>query len=142
MSGPRTQATLTQLALTACLLWASGCGPDRPDDCSPARSGPATEWPSYGNDVGGTRYAALGDITPENVGCLERAWTYHTGALPTSRGEQRSKLAAEVTPILVDRTLYFCTPYNRVVALDPETGEERWSYDPEIDLGGEDDFAA
>jgi quinoprotein glucose dehydrogenase len=35
----------------------------------------------------------------------------------------------------VDETLYLCTPFNRVIALDPETGEERWSFDPEVDTG-------
>jgi quinoprotein glucose dehydrogenase len=39
-----------------------------------------------------------------------------------------------VTPILWEDTLLFCTPFNRVVALDAETGEERWSHDPEVDL--------
>ncbi len=121
----------------AALVLAAACGGERPEHCAPAGSGPASEWLSYGNDVGGSRYAALADITPENVACLEPAWTYHTGDLPTSRGEQPSELASEGTPIFVDRTLYLCTPYNRVIALDPETGAERWAYDPKIDLSGD-----
>ncbi len=40
----------------------------------------------------------------------------------------------EATPIMVDGTLYFSTAFNRVIALNPETGAERWSYDPGIDL--------
>jgi quinoprotein glucose dehydrogenase len=82
------------------------------------------------------RFAALADITRENVQCLERAWTYHTGDSPDSRGEQHSQLASEVTPILADGTLYFCTPFNRVIALDPATGAERWTLDPKLDLSG------
>lgn len=31
-------------------------------------------------------------------------------------------------------TLYGCTPFNRVFALDPVTGAERWSHDPGIDV--------
>ena len=42
--------------------------------------------------------------------------------------------AFEATPILVDGTLYLCTPFSRVIALDPETGAEPWTYDPHIDL--------
>ncbi len=36
----------------------------------------------------------------------------------------------EVTPVMVDGTLYLSTPYNRVVALNAETGRQKWSYDP------------
>ncbi|MGA9354743.1 MAG: hypothetical protein WBV46_13710 [Terriglobales bacterium] len=49
-----------------------------------------------------------------------------------SRDRKRSGF--EATPILVDGTLYFTTPFNRVIALDPETGKQRWAYDPKIDL--------
>ena len=34
----------------------------------------------------------------------------------------------------VDGTLYYSTPYNRVFALDPETGGERWSFDPQVEI--------
>ncbi len=34
---------------------------------------------------------------------------------------------------LVDQTLYITTPFNRVIALDPATGKQRWAYDPKID---------
>jgi quinoprotein glucose dehydrogenase len=30
--------------------------------------------------------------------------------------------------------MYLTTPFNRLVALDPETGRELWSFDPKIDL--------
>jgi quinoprotein glucose dehydrogenase len=29
--------------------------------------------------------------------------------------------------------LYLTTPFNRVIALDPETGNQRWAYDPKVD---------
>jgi glucose dehydrogenase len=38
--------------------------------------------------------------------------------------------------LLVNDTLYFCTQTNIVIALDPETGAERWRYDPKIDATG------
>jgi hypothetical protein len=47
-----------------------------------------------------------------------------TGAA-TSAAKKASTHAStsfQNTPILVDRTLYLCTPFNRVIALDPETG--------------------
>ncbi len=82
------------------------------------------------------RYAPLPDITPSNLSRLEQAWVYRTGDVSDGKGAVRSTSAFEATPILVDDTLYFCTPFNRVIALDPESGEERWSYDPKIDLSG------
>jgi Glucose dehydrogenase len=92
------------------------------------------EWPAYGRDGGGSRYAPLAQITRDNVSQLRVAWTYHTGAIPMTAAGRKS--AFEATPILVDGVLYLSTPFNRVIALDPQTGAERWSYDPKIDPAG------
>ncbi len=129
---------MLRIALAATLaLFASGCGSSPTGDCRTPIAGDAASWPAYGNDAGGSRFSPLADITPKNVGCLEKAWTYHTGELPDSHGKLNTTMASEVTPILVDETLYLCTPFNRVIALDPETGAERWVFDPKLDLSGE-----
>jgi glucose dehydrogenase len=90
------------------------------------------EWPNYGNDPGGMRYSTLAQINRENVAKLKVAWIFHTGDVSDGSGG-RKRSGFEATPILVDGTLYFTTPFNRVIALDPETGKQRWAYDPEID---------
>src|SRR3982751_6904690 len=36
-----------------------------------------TDWPTYGNDLAGTRYSPLKQIDTTNVTKLVRAWTYH-----------------------------------------------------------------
>jgi len=95
-----------------------------------------TSWPRYGGHPDGQRHAELAAITPENVGRLARAWSYRHGDVSDGSGDVPSTTADEHTPILVDGTLYLCTPFNRVIALDPATGEERWAFDPEIDLSG------
>ena len=120
-----------RIALVALLV---ACGGERAPAPPASGGGPAVGWPEYGGDPGGRRYTPLADVTPENVASLRVAWTYRTGDLPASRGAQPSELASEVTPVLADGRLFLCTPYNRVVALDAETGEERWSFDPRIDL--------
>jgi quinoprotein glucose dehydrogenase len=91
------------------------------------------DWPAYGRDAGGSRYAPLAQINRDNVKQLKVAWTYRTGDMSDGT-KARSRSAFQVTPILVDGTLYLSTPFNRVIALDPETGAERWTYDPKLDL--------
>ncbi|HKS41901.1 MAG TPA: pyrroloquinoline quinone-dependent dehydrogenase [Blastocatellia bacterium] len=91
------------------------------------------DWPAYGRDGGGTRYSPLNQINRDNVKNLKVAWEYRTGAAK-EKGSSASKAAFEATPILVDGTLYLSTPFNRVIALDPETGKEKWTYDPKVDL--------
>ena len=90
------------------------------------------EWPAYGNDPGGMRYSPLDQIDRRNVSRLDVAWIYHTGDL--SNGESGgSKSGFETTPIVVDGTMFLSTPFSRVIALDPETGKEKWAYDPKVD---------
>lgn len=99
-----------------------------------AREAPAAgPWTHYGADAGGSRYSSLDQITPQNVNDLEIAWTYSTGDLQTKPQAMR-RSAGETTPILVESSLVFCTPFNEVIAVDPGTGAERWRYDPEINL--------
>jgi quinoprotein glucose dehydrogenase len=82
------------------------------------------DWPAYGNDQGGTRFSPLTQITPQNVDRLQVAWEADTG--PAQPNLQAS---LEVTPINVGDALYLCNAYNVVIALDAETGRERWRYD-------------
>jgi quinoprotein glucose dehydrogenase len=103
------------------------CAPEIDD------SGPVADWPAYGGDVGGSRHSPLTQIDAANVSRLEVAWTYRSGDVEDGSGSTRPRSSFQTTPILVDGTLYFCTPFNRVIALDPETGSERWSYDPHLD---------
>lgn len=92
---------------------------------------PAGEWHAYGRTGHGQRYSPLDQITPENVDQLTQAWVYNTGDF---RGEgDPVETTFEVTPLKIDDTLYLCTPHHWVVALDADTGKERWKFDPEID---------
>ena len=93
-------------------------------------------WSVYGHDAGGTRYSALKQIDAKNVSQLRVAWTYHTGALDPAT-DLNNKAAFEATPILVGGTLYLTTPFNKVIALDPGTGAEKWTYDPQVDRHGD-----
>ena len=87
------------------------------------------EWRAYGHDVFGSRYSPLAEINRDNVSQLVVAWTYHTGEpLPTSD----MKRSLEVTPIMVNNTLYISTPLGKLIALDPQTGSVKWRYDANV----------
>ncbi len=108
---------------------------------------PVEEWPTYGNDAGSSRYSPLNEITRENVGSLKVAWTYRTGDVSDGGSTWNGKKVwdrstFEATPLMVDETLYIATPFNRIIALDPETGKEKWTFDPKLDRIGYygDDF--
>ncbi|MGB2663823.1 MAG: pyrroloquinoline quinone-dependent dehydrogenase [Candidatus Acidiferrum sp.] len=97
-----------------------------------AQTTPDVNWRYYGGDAGGMRYSRLTQFNPENVSRLKIAWVFHTGDVSDGKhGKQRSGF--EATPILVDGLLIFATGFNRVIAVNPETGTLQWAYDPEID---------
>lgn len=81
------------------------------------------EWLHYGNDVGGSRFSTLAQVTPANVKDLEVAWTFRTG--PDATGEMPP---LEVNPLKIGDTVYICTAYNDIIALDAETGAQRWRF--------------
>lgn len=91
------------------------------------------DWTAWGADAGGSRYAPIGQITPGNVGHLRVAWRYSTGELGRRSATMLQNGTNETTPILAAGSLVSCTPYGRVVALDPATGRERWVFDSAID---------
>ncbi len=98
-----------------------------------AQAKPEAGWPNYGNDGGGTRYSPAAQIDRTNVTQLKVAWTHRTGALPHDE-ELDKKAAFEATPILVDGKLFLSTPYDHVIALNPETGAKLWEFDPKLEL--------
>jgi quinoprotein glucose dehydrogenase len=96
-------------------------------------------WPAYGGE-GGRKFAAVDQIDAGNVGKLAVAWQYHTGELERRGGFANSTAKVEVNPILLPAEagghLMICTPFSRVVALDPAKGTERWVFEPNIRIGG------
>ncbi len=100
-----------------------------------AASADEAGWGYYGGTQAGQRYSPAREITPANVADLTVAWRYSTGEVKRRGPELMANSSTETTAVLVEGNLVFCTPFNRVVALDPATGKERWSHDPQVDLG-------
>jgi len=102
----------------------------------------AQEWRFYGGDTGGTRSSPLKQINRQNIKSLQRAWTYHMGEVDRRGNEtdRHHSVPFESTPIVIDGVLYFSTPSNRVIALNAETGQEIWQFDPQAGRKGPRQF--
>lgn len=93
--------------------------------------GAGDDWTAYGGTNLGQRYSNLKDIDVANIGKLKLAWEYHTGDLRNDKTDAK-EYTFEATPLKVNNMLYFCTPHNDIVALDPVTGTEKWRYSPAV----------
>jgi quinoprotein glucose dehydrogenase len=82
------------------------------------------EWPTYGGDLGNTRYSALDQINADNFNKLEIAWRFKTDSLGP-----RPEFNLESTPLMVNGRLFSTGGTRRaVVALDAATGEMLWMH--------------
>ncbi len=94
------------------------------------------DWPFYGGDQAGTKYSSLVDIDKTNVSRLRVAWEWKPEEKPLAEYGTRPG-SFEVTPLMIDNVLYLSTMYNRVVALDADTGRQLWAFDPKSYVDGQ-----
>ena len=82
------------------------------------------EWPTYGGDLGNTRYAAIQQINASNFSKLEVAWRFKTDSLGP-----RPEFRFQSTPLMINGRLFSTAGTRRaVVALDAATGEMLWMH--------------
>jgi quinoprotein glucose dehydrogenase len=112
--------------LPSLLIAVAACAVSADTQVSPSTG----QWPAYAADAAATHYSPLADINRGNVAGLKVAWEWQPqeDALPAF-GTQPGNF--QNTPLMIDDVLYLSTPYNKVVALDPETGAQKWMFDPE-----------
>ncbi|MEL6192358.1 MAG: PQQ-binding-like beta-propeller repeat protein [Bacteroidota bacterium] len=84
---------------------------------------PYTSWQVTGGDPGITHYSTLAQINKDNVKDLQAVWTYNSG----------SEVHNQCNPIVMDGSMYFTTGYQELIALEAESGKERWRYKPNFD---------
>ena len=97
-------------------------------------AGRSVDWPTYGNDAGGLKYSPLADVNRATVTRLRPVFTWEAREqiVSASEGQQPARPGLfQATPLAIHDTLFFSTPYNRVIALDANSGRELWSYDPQ-----------
>ncbi|OTG92444.1 membrane-bound PQQ-dependent dehydrogenase, glucose/quinate/shikimate family [Acinetobacter sp. ANC 4654] len=80
-------------------------------------------WQHYGNDTGGSRFAALDQINRNNVKDLKEVWRFQTGDLTTGTGNGAED---QTTPLQVGDKVFVCTPHNNIIALDTDSGKQIW----------------
>ena len=125
---------VASLAGLLLVLELAGCGESSSGEIV---AGVVTGWPAYGATPGGTHFSRASQITPANVSQLEIAWLHRSGDIREAEMRSGERLmtqsSLQVTPIVVDDRLYYCSPFNKVFALNAETGEQLWMFDPEVD---------
>ena len=101
------------------------------DPLSNGQQTPDGEWSAYGRTDYGQRYSPLDKINTDNVKDLELAWQIQTGDVkgPNDVGET----TYQATPLKIGNGLYLCTPHNWVMALDADSGETLWKFDPQVE---------
>src|SRR4029077_4527624 len=85
------------------------------------------DWPMYRHDRAGTGASPLTQIDAGNVARLRPAWTDGLASDTPATGRGAAGPNSEATPIVVSGVMYLPAA-NRVVALDPQTGQERWRH--------------
>ena len=121
---------------------------------------PATgEWPTYGGDLGSTKYSPLDQIDTTNFGDLEIAWRWQSADAFMSKttpaggewwaasdvifealneedpdrwrdGQPPSTNNLKATPLMVGGRLFINMPTSTGAAVDAATGETLWVYNP------------
>jgi len=94
------------------------------------------DWAFWGGDPGSAHYSSLTDLNPGNVLQLRQTWIWKPGEAALEDYGTRPGMF-ENTPVVIDGVMYLSTPYNKVVALNPETGAEIWSFDPKSYVDGQ-----
>ena len=117
------------------------------------------EWRSYAGNIAGQKYSPLDQIDADNFSQLTLAWEWESVARTLSRttpdgaewradldtivesliadtpdlyrdGQSPNPSRFQATPLMIGGVLYFNTPLSQGVAVDAETGETLWVFNP------------
>ncbi len=126
----RAVSLLCALALAACQQQSTAPPPEPETDIAATdvdgdyltTGGDGTNWAAVGFSYLEQRHSPLDRINAGNVGDLGIAWY---ADLPDDG-------ALLATPLVVDGVIFVTTARSQLFAFDAQTGEELWSYDPEV----------
>ncbi len=129
--------SLLSPVLVCGLLLVPGCAGSAPEGAQPVVGGGApvtagAEWTSYAGNIYNHKYSSLDQITPDNVADLEVAWRWRSPASDFEPRESGARqFSYQTTPLLIDGVLYASTTASQLAAIDPQTGETKWIFDPD-----------
>jgi len=109
------------LLLAGLAVW---MGPSRLLAASPEN----LDWPSHGNDLQGTRFQDVDQISPRNAHRLRPAWSFNTDT--NGNGSLDPLAELQVSPIVVDGRMFVTDGHSNVFALNAATGKKIWEYRP------------
>jgi quinoprotein glucose dehydrogenase len=94
-------------------------------------------WYTFTGQLNAQKYATADQITPDNAGRLQTAWQLHTGDISDgSKKDGPPSTVWSATPLFVNDTVYVSTPFYRVLAVEPDTGKIKWTFDSKSILKG------
>ena len=88
-------------------------------------------WQSYGGTNENTHYSTLSQIDTSNVHNLQVIWEYHTGDADSVNHSQ-----IQCNPIIIENTFFGTTPQMKLFAIEAQTGQEKWQFNPFDSLQG------
>lgn len=92
-------------------------------------------WYTFTGQLNAQKSATADQITPDNVGKLQAAWQVHTGDVSDGKDPNGPKASDwGATPLFVNDTLYVSTVFDRIFALEPDTGKTKWTFDTHVPL--------
>ncbi|WP_234572973.1 outer membrane protein assembly factor BamB family protein [Rhodohalobacter sp. 614A] len=100
--------------------------------CESNRDYSPSEWPIYKSDEGSSSFSELTQINTENVSRLEVAWTFYPQDVPEGRRYRK----VESNPVVIDDVMYVTDGGLKLYALDADTGQQIWRFDPFDGEGG------
>ena len=141
LRGTTLMAGLLAASIAALAGPAAAQQADQDQAQNPAEAGPGdllslsrddANWVMAPKNYANTRFSGLDQITAQNVGKLQLAWSFSVGV---DRGQ-------EAAPLVIDGIMYVVSPYagphpNRVFALNAATGDIIWTYTPRPDFSAE-----
>ena len=93
---------------------------------------PALGWEHWGGDPGGTRFSPLRRSRPPMSATWFAPGNFAPAISTAAPPAVMARTKFQATPLFVEDSLIFCSPFNEVIALDPGTGAQKWRYDPKI----------
>jgi quinoprotein glucose dehydrogenase len=114
------------------LVTSSALAADQPGSVA---SDGSQAWYTFTGQLNAQKYATADQITPDNVGKLQAAWQLHTGDVSDGKNPKGPKASDwGATPLFVNDTLYVSTVFDRIFALEPDTGKVKWTFDTKVPL--------